>query len=177
MIIHLNGMPGVGKLTIAKSLARILSARLIDNHRLIDAVLTCTERGSPSYFRVLMDITNIVLAELKKAPKHEVLIFTNALANGLPEDIQRFRAIQKLAKIRKTNFFPILLTCSLPENKKRLQSATRKEKSKLMNPNILSKLVKQYTLVHPKKLPQALILDVTNFSPDEAARKIKRHIM
>ena len=36
MIIHICGMPGVGKLTIAKHLKNIMSARLIDNHLFVD---------------------------------------------------------------------------------------------------------------------------------------------
>ncbi len=38
MIIHLNGMPGTGKLTIARLVAQELEGRLVDNHSIIDEV-------------------------------------------------------------------------------------------------------------------------------------------
>ena len=50
-------MPGVGKLTVAQILAGKLPGRLIDNHRLIDAATTCCEHGSPTYVKVLAQIT------------------------------------------------------------------------------------------------------------------------
>ena len=43
MIIHINGFPGVGKLTIAKILAEKLGARLLDNHSIYNVALALTE--------------------------------------------------------------------------------------------------------------------------------------
>src|ERR1700710_1960627 len=109
MIIHINGMPGVGKLTVAQILAQKLPARLIDNHRLIDAATTCSEHGSPTYARVLEKITNIVFEGLRTLPPGEIMIFTNALANELPEDIARFDKCRQLAISRNEAFFAVLL--------------------------------------------------------------------
>ncbi|WP_284388078.1 hypothetical protein [Devosia yakushimensis] len=39
MIIHLNGWPGVGKLTIGRLLAADLGARFIHNHLLHDVAI------------------------------------------------------------------------------------------------------------------------------------------
>ena len=39
MIVHINGWPGVGKLTVAREVARRLSARLLDNHTLHDVAI------------------------------------------------------------------------------------------------------------------------------------------
>ncbi|EQL01603.1 hypothetical protein G6O67_006620 [Ophiocordyceps sinensis] len=47
-LIHLNGFPGTGKLTIARALQELLRYRLVHNHLLInpaDAVLRRTEPG------------------------------------------------------------------------------------------------------------------------------------
>jgi broad-specificity NMP kinase len=41
VIVHLNGWPGVGKLTVARLLAPRLQARLIDNHLLHDVAIRC----------------------------------------------------------------------------------------------------------------------------------------
>lgn len=48
-IIYINGYPGVGKLTIAKALEKLMpEAKVIDHHMLInpvDAVLSRSDRG------------------------------------------------------------------------------------------------------------------------------------
>ena len=39
MIIHLNGLPGVGKLTIARELALRLGAHVLDSHSIYNVAL------------------------------------------------------------------------------------------------------------------------------------------
>lgn len=47
LVVHLNGWPGVGKLTIGRALAERLNARLIDNHLLHDAAIACAGLDDP----------------------------------------------------------------------------------------------------------------------------------
>lgn len=48
--IYINGFPGVGKLTIATELQKLLpSSKVINNHLLIDPVAAIHERSDPEY--------------------------------------------------------------------------------------------------------------------------------
>ena len=48
MMIHLNGYPGVGKLTVGRLLAQRLGGRLLDNHAMYDVAFALAEFRSPA---------------------------------------------------------------------------------------------------------------------------------
>ncbi|MDR3615971.1 MAG: AAA family ATPase [Candidatus Obscuribacterales bacterium] len=173
MIIHINGMPGVGKLTVAQILAQKLPARLIDNHRLIDAATTCCEHGSPAYVKVLHKITNIVFDELRTLPPGEIIIFTNALADQCPEDIARFDSCRQLAESRNEEFLAVLLTCSIESNIRRVSDSSRALKGKLVREERLLELLEQYSIYHPDTEKHKIEIDTTHLEPAESARIIQ----
>jgi shikimate kinase len=174
MIIHLNGMPGVGKMTVAKILARRINARLIDNHLLIDLVTTVCERQSPDYPVMIKKIMEIVLEQVAETP-NEVFIFTNALATESRNDRERFEQIRRAAEKRKTPFVQIWLTCDLEENKRRIVSENRRLKGKLIDPHELEKLDRKYKIYHPPA-EFSLSIDTTNLTADEIADRISNHL-
>src|SRR5436190_8885375 len=112
-------MPGVGKLTVAKRLREMLGARLIDNHLLIDLVESIGGGRTADYIPMLTRITDVVYDLVAKTSALDVIIFTNALAAQLPEDVARLAAIEALAHRMQTPFVPILLTCDAAENERR----------------------------------------------------------
>jgi broad-specificity NMP kinase len=48
-IVHINGCPGTGKLTIARLLAPMIGAKLVDNHTLINPAEMLFARRDPLY--------------------------------------------------------------------------------------------------------------------------------
>lgn len=174
MIIHLNGMPGVGKLAVAKILATKLNFRLIDNHLLIDLVLTVCERGSAEYLSLIEKITGIILEEIAKKPD-ETFIFTNALAAELEEDRERFERLSEFAKDKNIPSIQVFLDCDLEENKRRIVSDERKTKGKLMNPSELEEICKNYTIYHPPT-KFALTINTTNLTAEEVSKQIESYI-
>ena len=176
MIIHINGMPGVGKFTVAKVLARALPARLIDNHLIIDLVVNTCGRGTPAYIPMINEITEIVHKTLVAYSGSETIIFTNALAKDIPEDEARLDTVRQLAKKMKKPFIPILLHCSEGENTARLLNPERQNKGKLMDQQNLKNLIENYKIAHPEEHRNALILDTTKLTPEETADRLARHI-
>jgi thymidylate kinase len=173
MIIHFNGMPGVGKLTIAKILAKKINARLIDNHLPIDLVLAVCERGSAKSIEMIQKIVAVILEQIAEMPD-QIFIFTNALAADYDGDKERFDQIRRFAENNKIPFVQILLKCDLEENKRRIVSENRQSKGKLMDADELEKLQK-YTIYHPPS-EFAFELDTTNLSPEAAAEEIKNFL-
>lgn len=169
MIIHINGMPGVGKFTVAKLLAEKLNARLIDNHLLIDLVLTICKRGSEEYISLIKKMMSVILEQIAETPD-QTFIFTNALAEKAEGDKERFHQIQHFAENSKIPFVQILLKCDLEENKRRLVSEERKIKCKLMDADELQNLQK-YTIYHPPT-ELAFEIDTTRLSAQNVAEKI-----
>jgi shikimate kinase len=173
MIIHFNGMPGVGKKTIAEILAKKINARLIDNHLLIDLVLAICERGSTNYSSYILKLMNVVLEQIAESP-NQTFIFTNALAAESQSDKERFAQIRLFAENHKIPFIQILINCDLEENKRRIVSENRRLKGKLMDTDELEKLWK-YTIYNPSN-EFSFEIDTTELSPEASAEKIKNYL-
>lgn len=174
MIIHFNGMPGVGKLTIAQKLALRLNAHLLDNHALINTVYAMGyEHGSEGYLKALSDLTRLVYEKLLRPDAPKTIILTNALVNESHTDVERFKAVADFARARNQVFVPVLLTCSPEENLRRAVNHERSYKQKLTNPNVLAAIhQKNYTFCHLPDSPHQVTLDVTSLHPDQSVDTI-----
>ncbi len=174
MIIHFNGMPGVGKLTIARQLALCLNAHILDNHALINTVYAMGyEHGSDGYLKALSDLTRLVYEELLRPDAPKDILLTNALVNESNADVERFEKVIAFAHARKQIFVPILLTCTPEENLRRAVNHERSYKQKLTNPDVLAEIhQKNYTFCHLPNSPYQITLDVTSLTPDQAVRTI-----
>ncbi|MBI1327512.1 MAG: AAA family ATPase [Alphaproteobacteria bacterium] len=171
MIIHLNGMTGVGKLTVGKLLAGKLGARLIDNHSVLDLVTAVHVRRTPLYFVMIDKIMDVVFNEISTLPKEQIFIFTNCLSTTHAEDMARQDAIANFAAVDNRPFIQVMLTCTLEENKKRVISADRTSKRKLLDPVILEDLCQRLTMYHPLA-EHMLTIDTTDKIPETTAEEI-----
>ena len=176
MIVHLNGMPGVGKLTVARRLRDMLPARLIDNHLLIDLVESICGGRSPDFQAVLATVTEVVHRLIAEQRGDSVLVFTNALAAGLPEDEARLAAVRALAERMGRPFVPVLLTCDAAENERRLLMPDRAAKRKLMDAKQLHSLIANYEISHDRGHPHALEIDTTALTAEQTAERIAAHV-
>ena len=50
MIVHLNGRPGVGKLTIGRELLSLVGGRLLDSHSIYNVAFRLTDFASPEFY-------------------------------------------------------------------------------------------------------------------------------
>lgn len=177
MLVHINGTPGAGKLTVAAMLAETLGMHLVDNHSLINAAYAAGfAHGTDSYLRTLAEITHIVYRELAGNRGVSHLIMTNCLAAEFGPDPARFAAVEKLALDRQEDFVPVLLTCSQEENKRRIVSPGRKSRRKLMDAGLLASFYQTYTMIHRAGHPNQLELDTTELSAEQTAAVLSAHV-
>jgi len=170
MILHINGWPGVGKLTIARIVARALGARLLDNHTLMNPAEALLDRDDPRYWELRARLRQMVLEVAAQAPPASI-VFTDGFGENDPRDVAAFADIVRLAETRVDRLFAVVLDCSLEENARRLVESERASMRKLTKPDVLARLRVDYTLLRPA-IADRLDLDVTSLSAAESATAI-----
>lgn len=171
MIIHINGWPGVGKLTVARIIAERLDARLIDNHLIVNPSAAIYEHGSPDYMRANRRIREVLFDELARAPREEVHVLTDALEDDSDFCTEVFEALAELARRRGVPLLSVSLDCDSDENARRLVSPDRAHRGKLRNVETLLEIRRVHTLMRPA-FEHRLDLDTTGRSPDSVAAEI-----
>ena len=180
-IIYLFGFAGSGKYTVAKELAKLSGAKLVDNHLINNPIFSVIEQdGMKKLPEIVWEKTwavrKIVLGTIETvSPPEFSFIFTNQLCNEHPDDHLLFGEIETLSKKRGSLFIPVRILCEVSERTQRIVSKDRKERMKCINPAEAIDSDKQYT-VFKTAHPNTLTLDVTTLTPLESAATIIHHI-
>jgi hypothetical protein len=115
LIVHLNGWPGIGKLTIARILARRLAGKLLDNHTLLNPVEALFDRSDPLHGSLRKAVRMPVLDHAAQLPPGVPLVLTDALSDD-PTDQAMFDDYWTLASRRKARLVTVMLECEHDEN-------------------------------------------------------------
>lgn len=170
LLIHINGAPGVGKLTIARHLARRLRARVLDNHAIYNVAFALTDFRSPRFYEAVRAVRRTAYAQILAQDASETVILTDAYFEDSDWARESWDAIEALAAQRGSTFLTIALHCDAREHRKRIASADRDGKGKIRDQayvdSVLSRrLIERRTGAHLK-------LDVTTLGAAEAAARI-----
>lgn len=170
-LVFLHGAPAVGKLTVARELARLSGFRLFHNHLTVDLVSSLFAFGSEPFILLREQIW---LAAFAEAARQKVsLIFTFN-----PERTVRERFIQDAINLVEAGGGKIIfveLTCAEEELERRIEHASRKEFGKLAS-------IEQYRSLrdagafHFPNLPHGISVDTTNQAPADSARLISEYL-
>jgi cytidylate kinase len=174
VIIHLNGWPGSGKLTVAREVARKLQARLLDNHTLHDVAGRLCDRHTPEYWELYYQVRDAAYKRVRALPTREVIVMTNALALESDREREAWAAVKALAATRGVPVVAVTLQCSLEENVRRIASEGRRHR-KLTDPSPLIEWRSTLTLLVDRTV-RTLNLDNTNLSPEQAADEIVKFV-
>ncbi|KAK7918394.1 hypothetical protein PG985_010268 [Apiospora marii] len=186
-LIHINGYPGVGKLTVARALVALfrshnLSARLVENHLLIDpadAVLKRTEHGYQKVRRALRFALFETLSEIK-ATHDNVYIFTDSQGTDIVGSSTCAEYICA-ARHRRCDLVSVVLSCDEATNLERLGSEERSARGdKLVDASLLKKLrakTQIYRFTDMAVAGDTLEVDANRLSPEQAAMEIFRHVL
>ena len=167
-MIFLYGPPAVGKLTVAKELAKITSYKLFHNHLTVDLVSSLYEWGSPKYWEYLRNIREQLLANLAK--DNVDIIFTYVYAAGEDEEV-----MERMFKKVEENGGEVLLvqlTTSIEKLKERIVADDRRQFKKMHKTESLESWIIQYKLFEAYPNRQNLIVDNSDMTPNEVANLI-----
>ncbi|MGF6227644.1 putative kinase [Inquilinus ginsengisoli] len=175
MIVHLNGWPGVGKLTVARLLAPRLQARLIDNHLLHDVAIRCAGIDDPARWPLYETVRAAAYQVLADRPRSETFVMTNALCIGSPREREAWRQVVALAETRAVPLVPVVLEADDTVLCSRVQRLERQGR-KLTDPNVLAAMIRSDRLLKPD-VPERLDLDTTRLAAADAAVAIEAHLL
>ena len=178
-IIHLNGFPGVGKLTIARHVAEQLPpTKLVHNHLLINPADAILHRTQPGYQNLRKGIRGAIFTALatEAATFATSYIFTDFQSS---DDIGSSVCEEYLvlAQNRNAALIPIVLSCSWEVNMKRLVSPDRQQHHKLTDVELVGRFRREEDVFRFDKHPNYLHIDVSQLPPQESARLICEHVL
>lgn len=186
-VIHLIGLPGVGKLTVAQALAattgddapeRIV---LVDNHLISNGILrvvTLDERGRvpDRAWDLVAEVRQRVLtAIVELSPPRWSFVFTNVIMEGDLRKGETVDVLRELAAARGGRYVPIVLACGPDEHRRRIAAPGRAERQKWTDPDAVAALVADQPLAPPDDETR-LDLDITERPPQHAAQAILAHL-
>ena len=171
MLIVLNGPPGVGKLTVARELAPLLGAKLLDVHTIYNVAFALTEFRSPEFYDTVRAVEAIAYERVLALPAHVPVLLTTATFEGSDWAKESWDRLLALAE-RRDGLAVVLLRCSLEENERRIASEGRGAKRKPQDPELARGNHERLDRLMKRGADRTLDLDTTGLLPEEAARHI-----
>ena len=181
-IIYLIGIPAVGKYSTAKEISRSTGAKLVDSQVINTPIYsvvgydgTDAFRFPPSAWAQIEKIQRAVLTVIRDCPPNESFVFTNVLDANVPGDRAWYRRVERVAKQRQADFFPIWLTCDAEIILQRKATPERKARLKDIDLSNISRWVNEFKVLKVEH-PNGLTLDTSNLTPEETARCVLEHV-
>jgi len=170
-LIFLHGAPAVGKLAVARELARLTGYKLFHNHLTVDLVGSLFAFGSQPFVSLR---ENIWLAAFREAARNNLsLIFTFN-----PERTVREQFIKDAIDVVESAGGKVVfveLVCAGDELERRLLDPSRGEFGKLRSVEQYRNLKAAGAFEFPA-LPKGLCLDTTERSAAETAKLIEEYL-
>jgi adenylate kinase len=165
-LIFLCGLPGVGKLTVARELAKLTGFRIFHNHLAVDLVESVFEFGSPPFVELREKVWLEVFSRAAAANLNG-LIFTFAFDRTVRGDF-----IEKTREVVESYGGGVLfveLRCSTQELERRIESPSRRRFGKLSSVGRFRELKEAGAFVDPGIPAGRLVVDTTELSAFDAA--------
>ncbi len=168
-LIFLHGLPGVGKLTVARELAELTGFKLFHNHLTVDLVGSVFAFGSQPFIELRETIWLVVCRRAAEA-RLPGLIFTFAYDRTVSSSF-----IGNLLSVVATSGGQVLfveLKCSPEELERRITHPSRQEFGKLNSLDQFRQLNEDGAFVDPGIPAERLVVDISELPAGDAARLI-----
>lgn len=170
-LLFLHGAPGVGKLTVARALSRLVPARLHDNHAAIDLAKTVFDFGVPGFWELVHAVR---LQALRAAVRHRVPLVIMTYCYADPDDGPAFKDFEACVEEGGGRVLPVFLSCERPEILHRLGNVDRIDRGKITTPGALDAFLAELNIAAVPR-PDCLALDSGLATAEDAAQSIVQH--
>jgi chloramphenicol 3-O-phosphotransferase len=168
-LVFLYGAPGVGKLTVARALQRLVGYRVFHNHLTFDLAAALIDPFTPGFLKMMQELR---LRSLELAMDFGVEGVTFTMCYDHPKDMPVVEDIRRLLVDRGGTVHFVQLVCSLEEMKRRVAQPDREKYRKLTHPEKLDALLRDWDVSTPVVGHDSLQVDNTFVPADAVARMI-----
>jgi adenylate kinase family enzyme len=140
LFVYIVGPPGVGKYTVASSLAARMPAKLVDNHFWLNPIFGLIQQDGitplPKQVWVQVERLRAVVLETiaTLSPREWSFVFTHGFVNS-PRDYEIAGEIFAAAERRSAQICVVRLTCTVDELAKRVVTPERRVRFKEVDPD------------------------------------------
>lgn len=166
-LIFIYGLPGVGKMTVAKALSERTGIRMIDNHVILDIVREYIPRTTPESVELARDIRIRLFIGAAKYNTGDII---TTMAGGNVGVVNFVKQLTKGVEQHGGEVVFIHLVCERDEHLKRVHDPKRSQNKIVTEDELEEFLKKDYFKGHPDK--KSILIDNTTMNPDECAQKI-----
>ncbi len=168
-LIFISGLPGVGKLTVAKELSALTGYKLFHNHLVVDLLLSVFPFGSPQFVDLRESIWLSVFDQAGRAGLPG-LIFTFAAENTVRQSF--VTKVQDAVAANRGTLFFVELVCDEQELQQRMDTLSRRQHTKLTSWAKYQELKAAGAFSAPRLPEPSVTVDTGKFDPKSAALQI-----
>ncbi len=176
-LIIIYGPPAVGKLTVAKALAKATGLKLLHNHLVSDLVLVVFDRNTSTAINLNAYIKNLIFETAAKR-KQKGIIATFVYDRNKKSQIERWsKDCFKIKRKYKAEVFFVRLSCSIKTLKLRVVDPSRIGTRKITSVAKLLRVIKDENSFDEisRNIIKSLHIENTDIAPDEVVQMIKSH--
>jgi deoxyadenosine/deoxycytidine kinase len=170
-LVVIYGPPAVGKLTVARELAKKIGYKVFHNHLTVDLMLSLFPIEHKEFWNMVDEHRALAL---ERAAKENIpgVIFTNCYVKG---GTGTLHLIAKIAKKHKIRMHYVKLSCSRETLRKRVKEPSRGAHKKLSTIKKLEQVLKKNDYFSEFPAENTLAIDNTHLSAKDTAAVIMRH--
>jgi hypothetical protein len=168
-ILFIYGRPAVGKLTVAREVAKLTGGRLFHNHLTVNLVLSLHDFGTPGFVALRKRIWTDSFRSALEA-RIPLVVFTFNPEDSVPQAF-----IDELfAEVAASGAEMIPIELTAPERviEERLGSESRRLDGKTLDPAAYRILRSRGVFDSPRIPAPRLVIDTERTEPAESARRI-----
>jgi hypothetical protein len=175
-IVYLLGAPAVGKFSVAMAIAKINGAAVVDNQLINLPIMSLlTEwpdaKVTEGMWKEIEFVRDAVFRMIEDVIPHSAsFVLTNALEDDA-ESRDLYERVKRIAAFRGSLFLPVVLTCDLEEQLRRVTDPARTKRMKIDDRERAKNYIETTTFYIPTE-EDLLIIDTTALSPERAAALI-----
>ena len=167
-LVFIYGPAAVGKLTVARALARATGFGVFHNHLTVDALIPVFPFGSEPFVALREQIWLSVFGEAARRGTSLIFTFT-------PERTVRPSFVADTIEVVESAGGKVLfvkLICRPDELERRIEDESRREYGKLRSRDLFRELVRAGAFEYPELPDSGLVIDTGQMTPQEAAARI-----